>query len=152
MTDPADAIPDDREDLVHPLVLVGFDGTDKDLAALRWAIDTANALDATVEVVHAVGMLESWRSGGLGPIADQLSVPLKRTIIEVGGPHPPDLELRLLAGPPAEVLLEEVARCRPMILVVGRGVPRGSHTTALGSVSRTVVDRCPVPVAVVPSS
>ena len=35
------------------LVVVGIDGSAESLAALRWALKEANALDARVEVVHS---------------------------------------------------------------------------------------------------
>ena len=40
-------------------ILVAFDGSDKDAAALEWALAIAHPLGACVEVVHALGLRES---------------------------------------------------------------------------------------------
>ena len=40
-------------------VLVAFDGSTKDAAALRWALHYAQSVDASVEVIHALGLQES---------------------------------------------------------------------------------------------
>ncbi|HEV3186552.1 MAG TPA: universal stress protein [Acidimicrobiales bacterium] len=39
-------------------IAVGYDGSTDAEAALRWTLDLANMLDASLTVEHAVGLLE----------------------------------------------------------------------------------------------
>lgn len=142
------------------MIVVGFDGSEPAVAALRWAADEAALRGVELHVLRA------WSLVG------ELSVALE-VRDDVTGPVPPVSELeasaqRRLEGDIAEVLPAERrshVRCRAVrghpvtalleaagraeLLVVG---PRGRGRVAelvLGSVSLACVHQAPCPVVVV---
>ena len=131
-------------------IVVGIDGSDHSLAALRWALRQARATGATVDMVTA------WRypaSYGLAVIGADLGLELEaRTmlseVLAKAGEDASGVEVRELVGegPPAQVLLD-TAKGADLLVVGSRG--RGGFASAvLGSVSMALVLHAPCPVLV----
>lgn len=130
-------------------IAVGYDGSPDAEAALRWAAALAAAVQATLRVVHAVGLLEH---AGLTPLSAHEE--RARRVVTEEGLDAGRFEWRVLDGDPDSVLRrvgEGIDDLPPAdLLVVGtRGA--GAHPgTLLGSTSLGLAERAPVPVVVVP--
>lgn len=135
----------------HWRILVGFDGSLSDRAALAWALDAANAFDAGVVVVHAIGLLEGAQIKAHPDHFAAVGERLRTVIEEVAGTASPAVELCLQAGDPVDVMLAVVRDQHPQMVVLGRRTSGDVAETWLGSVSRELVSRCPVPTVVVPA-
>ena len=140
-------------------VLVAFDGSDKDAAALEWALTNAPALGAQIEVVHALGLRESanHRSNRGAESAHDRAVrqtteAMRRVIAAVPGADRHDIALTILSGHPALLLLDLIATTHPDLVVLGRRSSAAGAAATLGSVSQEVAGRALVPVVVVPHS
>jgi len=133
------------------VIVAGIDGSDNSKDALRWAGRQAELTGDTVDAIIA------WEfpafSGWAPADAEDLDFPrfaeqtLAQAVDEVYGPdHPAWLRTRVVAGHPAQVLVEASADAE--LLVVGsRGYGRFADAL-LGSVSTYCVHhaRCPVVV------
>ena len=133
------------------IIVAGIDGSDNSKDALRWAGRQAELTGDTVDAIIA------WEfpafSGWAPADAEDLDFPrfaeqtLAQAVDEVYGPdHPAWLRTRVVAGHPAQVLVEASADAE--LLVVGsRGYGRFADAL-LGSVSTYCVHhaRCPVVV------
>jgi nucleotide-binding universal stress UspA family protein len=147
-------------------IIVGLDGSEGSAAALRWAIDLANAVDAEIVAVHAfevptpVIAPETGVPVGLGVEEVEVERTLRETAEEafVTDWSAPLEEAgvryrRLLEeGPPGEVLLEVAERERPGLLVTGRRGRRALAALLAGSVSEHLVHHSRIPVTVVPAA
>lgn len=141
-------------------IVVGVDGTEHAVAALRWAIDEAKLREATVEAVHA------WRfvpmttpaDAGLMPLAwsestatlDAVRDAAERLAEEqvaavTGGKD--GVKLSVVEGDAVEALLDAARDAE--LLVVGNRGRGGLKQALLGSTSASVCDRAPCPVVVV---
>lgn len=139
-------------------ILVGYDGSDKDAAALRWALDVGTEFGASIEVIHALGVLESshrMRDCGGESRYDHAVADTKAAIataVESVGFDAEALQITVVPGDPVLLMLRLIDERTPELVVLGRRPWGGhGHTTALGSVSREVVARACVPVVVVPA-
>ena len=133
-------------------IVVGVDGSEPSMAALRWAIRQAKQTGSSVDAVIA------WRvpSGyGLAPIGDggvdfegDAKKILADALSEVGGTES-NVVIRpaVVEGHPADVLVWS-ARGADLLVVGSRG--HGGFTSALlGSVSRHCVHHASCPVLVI---
>jgi nucleotide-binding universal stress UspA family protein len=126
-------------------VIVGIDTSPESLAALDRALELADALDARLVAVHAVGLLEG---GGYRPQADLAAI-LDEAKGRVGASSAVNVTGVADDGVPQDVLLRVAERERADLIVVGsRGL--GGALRQLGSTSEAVVARSTVPVLVVP--
>jgi nucleotide-binding universal stress UspA family protein len=132
-------------------IAVGYDGSLDAEVALRWAAALAVAVQATLRIVHAVGLLEH---AGLAPTSAHEE--RARRVVAGEGLGTGHLDWCVLDGD-ADAVLRRVAEgfegSPPAdLLVVGtRGA--GAHPgTLLGSTSLGLAERAPVPVVVVPST
>ena len=130
-------------------IAVGFDGSDNAAAALRWALDFADA-DSTVDVVAAMEVA-SWlgeretRERFPEEVAEQERM-LTSAIDAVDAER--RAERSLVLDSPRHAL-GEAARRSDLIVVGARG--RGVIAAEfLGSVSTSLLEDSPVPVVVVP--
>jgi nucleotide-binding universal stress UspA family protein len=138
-----------------PPVVVGVDGSDGSVAALRWAVRYSAATGTPVRAVLA------WHyptAAALPPVGHAPEAVTKevegqeaailREAIAKAAPDAPGVDIASEAryGHPAEVLIEESGRAG--LLVVGRRGHGGFLGTHLGSVSLHCVNtaRCPVVV------
>ncbi len=143
-------------DDVARVVVVGVDGSEESIAALRWAARYQAATGATVRAVVSWHFPAAAGPAPYGvapkPISDEVRANMQETldkaVAEVYGSAPPDrLETKVDYGHPAQVLVDESEHAD--LLVVGhRG--HGAFTGMLiGSVSIHCVTHSHCPVVVV---
>lgn len=138
-------------------VVVGVDGSEASVAALRWAARQARALDATVVAVHA------WQRPGLAPYAPASARPtaaeqrdgaarlLTATIREVFGPQDDGAVRAVVAeGAPDRVLIQQAHGA--VLLALGRTPRRGHEEHTTGGVVRACLEQATVPVVTVPGN
>ena len=136
-------------------IVVGIDGSDSSMVALRWAADEAQLRQATLAVVHA------WTdsSVGAGTHASAFSVDLDQAqqdaqstlddLLDTAALSPDvRIERHVLMGPAATVLLD-VAVAADLLVVGSRG-RGGVAGLLLGSVSHACMKDATCPVVVIP--
>jgi nucleotide-binding universal stress UspA family protein len=131
-------------------VVVGVDGSDESVGALRWAAGYAAATGATVSAVTALGPAPV--GVALNAVPDEarahMQEVLDKPLTEVFGTSTPEnVQTKITYGSPAQVLIKETGEAD--LLVVGhRG--HGAFTGMLiGSVSMHCVSSAACPVVVV---
>ncbi|CAM5343163.1 universal stress protein [Streptomyces chartreusis] len=140
-------------------IVVGVDGSQASLAALRWAVEEARALDTSVVAVHA------WEpaTAGFAPYAPTSARPtvaeqheraaevLASTVRAALGPRVgPDLRAVVVEGRPAHSLLRYARGS--LLLVLGRRAHGQWELPAVGAVGRECLRYSTVPVVTVPAS
>jgi nucleotide-binding universal stress UspA family protein len=132
----------------HPRIIVGVDGSDASIAALRTAGDLAGPLGATVEawacwdVPPGYGLYLVVGIEGFEYAARQS---LEQALADAFGPAlPAFVHPRLVRGKASEQLIE--GSRNSSLLIVGR---RGHGSLVLGSVSSACVSHAHCPVLVV---
>jgi nucleotide-binding universal stress UspA family protein len=138
-------------------IVVGVDGSDHSLTALRWALHAASLREARLDVVHV------WICPYKGhpryvpyelteEVLEQKAWHLLAQSIDQAGPPPSGVNLQpiLAEGNAATVLLAQ-ARTADLLVVGSRG-RGGVAGLLLGSVSRKCAERATCPVAIVPST
>ena len=139
-----------------PKILVGVDGSERNRAALSWAVQEAAARDSELIAVHAwhLPSLVYYAPGYL-PIASDEMVEesadlLHAAVAGIPGHDAVKIEMRALQGRPQTVLSRIAAEPSVGLVVVGtRG--HGSATgLLLGSVSHSLSHHCPKPLVIVP--
>ncbi|MER8007485.1 universal stress protein [Streptomyces sp. NPDC094149] len=139
-------------------VVVGVDGSEASVAALRWAGEQARALGTGVLAVHA------WEpAAGLAPYAPASGRPTRAEQREAaagllasavrrvfGGRVGTGVRAVLVEGPPARVLLRQARGAA--LLALGRGDHGRWDGPALGAVGRECLRYAPVPVVTVPAA
>lgn len=132
-------------------ILVGIDGSTHSEAALRWAIDEAEVRGARVRLVLCWSYLGI---GGSDQKVGTTEADAAATLDHVASKLPDGqralLDLVTVNDLPVAGLLDQAATSA-MVVVGSRG-RGGVKGLVLGSVSRTIVERSPVPVVVVPTS
>lgn len=135
-------------------IVVGTDGSDNSVAALRWAIEEAKAHGAAVDVVYAwefppvidplgVSMLPS--ENDMNASAERLLAEVLKKVDTSGVA----LSSRVLRGAPATALI--AAAKDADLLVIGRRGHGGFMGLLLGSVAQQVAHHAPCPVVLVPA-
>lgn len=131
-------------------ILVGVDGSQSSVDALRYAADLAKTLDAPLRVVTAweyPALVAYYPAGDWSPENSAASV-LATSILEAFGETPPEgTSKALLEGPPAKRLIEESEHAR--LLVLGSRGAGGFARLLLGSVSATCAEHAHCPVLIV---
>lgn len=134
-------------------IVVGVDGSDPSIDALRYAATLAEALSCPVQAVTTwvSPMTGSYHfRGDWPPEADAESV-LRGSIIDAfGDAPPPGLTKTTIGGPAARTLIELSADAR--MLVVGSRGRGGFAGLLLGSVSAACAEHARCPVLVVHTS
>ncbi|MCX4672998.1 universal stress protein [Streptomyces sp. NBC_01381] len=140
-------------------IVVGVDGSEASMAALRWATRQAHALDADVVAVHA------WEPAGprLAPYAPTSAFPtaaeqrdraaqlLASTLREVFGPRIDHVVRAILVeGPPARVLVQQARGA--LLLALGRTAHGQYGQPAIGAVGRACLRNAAIPVVAVPAT
>ena len=135
-------------------IVVGTDGSDNSVAALRWAMAEGKAHGATTDVVHC------WE---FPPIIDPLGIPMMPSVEEMNNSAERLLKevirkvdvsgvsvtTRVMRGSPDSVLC--AAAKNADMLVIGRRGHGGFMGLLLGSIAQQVVHHAPCPVVVVPA-
>jgi nucleotide-binding universal stress UspA family protein len=129
-------------------IAVGYDGSPDAEAAVRWSLKLANATNATVVVVHAIGLLEHLHAS----FSRDVTPPAIVAIAKESGFDEKHLHWRVDDGDACSVLLR--ASSSPLnadlIIVGSRG--QGKRTgMLLGSTSLEVAEHAQVPLVIVPS-
>jgi nucleotide-binding universal stress UspA family protein len=135
-------------------VVAGVDGSEPSLRALRWAGHQAALVGVPLVVVTAWTFPEHPAPLGIVaqvPWQDELMVEARAKLDDIvaatlGDGRPEHVEAKVMRGPAAAVLLDEVQATD--LLVVGSS-GRGAFSELLGSVSERCVRHAPCPVVVV---
>jgi nucleotide-binding universal stress UspA family protein len=135
-------------------IVVGVDGSEGALAAMRWTADEAAQWDADVVAVQA------WEFTPLVVATDapidlqqlraDTDTQLDRQVREVFGDREGRVERRVVEDLPASAVLE-AAQGADLVVVGSRG-RGGLKGMLLGSVSQKVVHHAPCPVVVIPTA
>ena len=131
-------------------VLVGVDGSESSVQALRLAAQLAPALGATVSAIYCWDFPEIY-AGYVPPDFDRFEAAASRTLADAlekafGTETPEGLTSQLVRGPAAAKLIEAAAGAS--LLVVGRRGHGGFLGMHLGSVSTACVAHADCPVLV----
>lgn len=137
-------------------VVVGVDGSESSLHALRWAASLASSMQVNLTAViawHPMG-LNSWGTvgwaafpGDWDPAADARSTLDNAITAAFGSALPAELSTAVLEGPTTRVLLD--ASVEAALLVLGSRGHGGFAGLLLGSVSAACAEHARVPVLVV---
>ncbi len=132
----------------HPLqeqrIVVGVDGSQPSIEALREARRLGEVLGCTIDAVTSWQLHETFAPKGWDPERDAQEI-LTTAITEAFGDQRPEgLHARIIRGQPARVLIEESPRAT--MLIVGSRGRGGFPGLLLGSVSSACAahSRCPV--------
>lgn len=131
-------------------IVVGIDGSEHSKRALKWALDEAEVHGSRVRAVLCwsyLGLADS--PMGVGTTEETARAELEAAVAPVAGDRIDLVDLTPVNDLPVAGLLGQAAE-GAMIVVGSRG-RGGVRGLMLGSVSRTVVERSPVPVVVVPA-
>ena len=139
-------------------IVVGIDGSECSMAAMRWAMAQSSLTGSTVEVVAAwqepamYGLAYAsspalYEGDSMATITEKL---VRECVVAVVGEldHPVEVPVRVTQGHPAQVLLDAATGAR--LLVVGTRGHGGFAGLLLGSVSQQCVQHATCPVVVVP--
>lgn len=134
-------------------IVVGVDGSDGALAAMRWTAAEAAQWDADVVAVQA------WEFTPLVVATDapidlqqlraDTDTQLDRQVREIFGDRESRVERRVVEDLPASAVLEAAADAD--LVVVGSRGRGGLKGMLLGSVSQKVVHHSPCPIVVIPA-
>jgi nucleotide-binding universal stress UspA family protein len=138
-------------------IVVGVDGSDAGRRAVEFALHTAQLCGAAVTAVlvwHVEvegGVVVTERSSERWAAVEERYEALGHRVIDPAAARHPgvDVEIRVLHGSAAKVLLEAGADLRAELVVVGSRGRGGFRGLLLGSVSRRVVQQANCVVAVV---
>ncbi|GIL30468.1 universal stress protein [Actinocatenispora comari] len=141
---------------IPPFVVVGIDGEESSIAALRWAIPEAWAHRARVLAVHAYSEPVVGDATMMPPDTFAHAEEVQRSAQEwrdtalAALPEYPEaeVEVQVRLGPAGPVLTE--AACGALLLVVGSHGRHPLHRLVYGSVSHYCVGHAPCPVVAVP--
>jgi nucleotide-binding universal stress UspA family protein len=141
----------DGADGSEPRIVVGVDGSDSSVLALRWAAHYAELLDATLEAVGAWEYPPTFGWAAIAPdwnpAEDVKKVLSDSSHAAFGDQVPAGTTFHVREGGAAMVLLE--ASHGATMLVVGSRGHGGFAGLLLGSVSANVAEHAPCPVLIV---
>jgi nucleotide-binding universal stress UspA family protein len=137
-------------------IVVGVDGTDRSVTALRWASFEALQRDTALVAVHAFG--PPWQSAPYAPAhaslspdsaAGQARALLDECLREAFGDQPP-VPVRAECDPrrPVPALLDHGSRAAMLVLAARPDPLRGG--AAFGAVARDCLQHAPCPVVLLP--
>lgn len=139
-------------------IVVGVDGSEASLEALRWALRQAALTGATVEAITSwqLPAVYGWDGATIPADLDLESnarALQRQALVEVLGPDGADgadgVQARVVQGNPARVLLD-AARGADLLILGNRG--HGGFTEALlGSVGQHCTQHATCPVLIIPA-
>ncbi|WP_262064387.1 universal stress protein [Streptomyces sp. STR69] len=138
-------------------IVVGVDGSEQSMAALRWAAGQATALHTGLVAVHAWQPAANghapYAPAPAGPTAAQererAAQVLAATVRKALGTRTGDAVLRVVVeGPPARVLLQQAHGA--LLLALGRKAHGAFGLPSVGPVGRECLRHATVPVVTVP--
>jgi nucleotide-binding universal stress UspA family protein len=135
-------------------IVVGTDGSDNSVAALRWAVGEAKLRGASIEVVYTWEYPPVIDPLGVSmlPSANDMTASAERLLGEVlrkADVTGVSVNTRVLRGAPATALI--AAAKDADMLVIGRRGHGGFMGLLLGSVAQQVAHHAPCPVVLVPA-
>lgn len=136
-------------------IVVGVDGSEGSVAALRWAVAEAALRGAVVEAVNAFHVPYVGAASVMPLMLDpkefesSAHAALRKVVADVDASALATPIVELVVEGPASMVLVEAGR-RASMLVVGARGHGGLAGMLLGSVSRQVTEHATVPVVVVP--
>lgn len=134
-------------------IVVGVDGSEASVKALRWAIEEARLRGATVRAVHAwsyprVSTYHEAAHALAAPLAEQAETILDRVVQEAAeGEHDVEIQRVTVEGPAAAALVE--ASSEASLLVIGSRGLGGFSGLLLGSVSHQAASHASCAVVIV---
>jgi nucleotide-binding universal stress UspA family protein len=142
----------------RPPVVVGVDGTDQAIPALRWGAFEALRRDTELVALHAFG--SSWQVAPYAPAHVSLApdsaarravARLDRCVRTAFGGHPP-VPVRTVCDSrrPVPALLDHGKRAA--LLVLGAQTDPVSGGATLGPIARDCLRRAPCPVVLLPTN
>ncbi|THV42800.1 universal stress protein [Glycomyces buryatensis] len=136
-------------------IIVGVDGSDSSINALKWAFGQAELTGATVEAIHTWHVDAAYGAAALMVPTNEFALGAKKTLEEAvskasGGTPPVPIEERVFEAPAAKTLIEESKHAS--LLVVGSRGHGGFVGALIGSVSQYCVNHATCPVVVVRSA
>jgi nucleotide-binding universal stress UspA family protein len=137
-------------------IVVGVDGSEGSVLALRWAVEEARLREATVEAVHAwtYPMVAGPMGAIIPPVpredlertaGEVLEEALQEAQVEGKGV---EIARRIVEGPPAVMLVQQAESAD--LLVIGSRGHGGFTGLFLGSVSHQCAQRASCPVVIIP--
>lgn len=130
-------------------IAVGYDGSPDATVAVRWALQTAKEVNATVTIVHATGLLEHLHTR----FSPDVMPPALLSLVNECELSPSHLRWCVENGDPCSVLLRMTAPPHNAdTLVVGSRGEGRREGLLLGSTSLEVAEHATVPVIVVPTA
>ena len=140
-------------------IVVGIDGSENGIRALRWALDHASSVGARVLAVHAWGV-PAFAFGGPGYVSAidpseyerAANATLDEALAGLASDLPAGVELerRAVEGGAAGELIDVEREVGAALLVVGSRGHGGFAGLLLGSVSATLAHHTPCPLVIVP--
>ena len=137
----------------HRTAVVGYDGSEPSVRAVRFTLDLLRGAGDEVWIVHASdpprSVAEPRTDEEQGSESEAIAQGL-RSLESTRDPSGPSLHIVLRAGRPAEIVLAVANEVGPDLIVVGTRGLRGASRLVLGSVSADILARAGRPVAVIP--
>lgn len=132
-------------------IIVGIDGSADSGSALAWALDEAELRGCRVRAVLTWSYMGEGHSVlGVGTTEDDARRLLQECVAATAGDRAHLVDQVTVNDLAAPGLLEQAADGAALLVVGSRGLG-GLKGLLLGSVSRTVVERSPIPVVVIPT-
>lgn len=134
-------------------VVMGLDGTAKDLPLVEWVADFTNELGAAVVAIHAIPRPTLWLIAGAQANSKSYSEEL-RTFLEhevlrpFGRERAPHLHIR--TGEPARELADAARQFDAQLIAIGGRHHSAMHDAVFGNVERELVRITSVPIVTVP--
>ncbi|MCL4291373.1 MAG: universal stress protein [Thermoleophilia bacterium] len=141
--------------MATPRIVVGIDGSEGSLEALRFALEEARLRGGEVAALFAwsIPFVADVPTGLLPEVIDDFRADaeklLEEQIAAVGDSGGVEIERIVVEGPPAQALVGEAEGAT--LLVVGSRGRGGFKGLLLGSVSSQCMQHAPCPVVVVPA-
>jgi nucleotide-binding universal stress UspA family protein len=148
-TGPVVVVPATWESILCENIIVGFDGSEPSIAALKWAIEVAPA-SATVTAVIALDVIPWLRPELVEEhYPEELAAGRKRILDAADEADPGQHAVRRVVLEGARHALSDACEHADLVVVGPRGVGAAARTF-LGSVTTWLLHEAPCPVAVVP--
>jgi nucleotide-binding universal stress UspA family protein len=135
-------------------IVLGLDGSSEAKRATRWTAAIAAATGAEVVAVHAIPPSELWLMAAFQIDAEPIVADVQRELEGAWTAPLREAGIRcrtlLLHGDPAAELLRVVRDTEATLLVLGAMGHGAVHELVVGGPAHKIINRCPVPVVLVP--
>lgn len=140
-----------------PKLVVGVDGSDGNLAAVKWAVDEARDRGASLIAVYAWHIPTfAYSAPYFVPVsADEMSEQGRKILdaaLTEAGADTADVDLRVVEGNTPGVIRNIASEPAVDLVVVGSRGRRSATDLLLGSTSHSLSHECPKPLVIVPTA